>query len=78
MEYITWYRNQNFDHARGKDGVALAAAQGTDARRRCYEAVRFKKACQPGSNRRIAAAMRPGDTLLIEPFGNLDLSIRRT
>ena len=26
VQYITWYRNQNFDHARGKDGVALAGA----------------------------------------------------
>lgn len=25
-EYMTWYRNQNYDHARGKDGVQLAAS----------------------------------------------------
>lgn len=26
VEYITWYRNQNYDHARGKDGVSLSAS----------------------------------------------------
>ncbi len=25
-QYMTWYRNQNYDHARGKDGVQLAAS----------------------------------------------------